>query len=69
MSLEFIKTLPMKVAKLPEVGDGMQYTANQLALKAAYLERAMLELENEKDDFVAEIQELWTRKERKESGL
>lgn len=69
MNVDAILSLPEKVAKLPEVGGSMTEQAENLALRAQTLKTQYETLIRNRDDFLTEVHELWTRKERKESGL
>jgi hypothetical protein len=68
MYLDEIIKLPEQVAKLPEVGT-MLNTAKFLSDRATVLKSQYARLLIDRDNFLAEVQELWTREERKGTGL
>ncbi len=68
MYLDDIINLPEKVAKLPEVGT-MLKQAKFLSDRATAIKSQYARLLMDRDDFISEIHEIWTREERKESGL
>lgn len=56
-----------EVRKLPEVGDPLIRQATQLSGDAKWIMANIIALEAGFDDFVCEIQELWTPEERRGS--
>lgn len=69
MNVDAILSLPEKVAKLPEVGETIRSKAKALAQRALKIKSDYGKLLEDRDDFIGEIQDLWNRDERKESGL
>ena len=68
MNIDYFIKLPEQVSNLPEVGT-MLDTAQRLKLRALHIESQYIKLLSDRDDFIAEVHELWTREERKGTGL
>lgn len=69
MTLDEITALQGAVAKLPEVGSVVQRQAARLAERAAHIAVQMRILNDDANEFLQEVRELWDVNEREGSGL